>query len=560
MMGLVALIGIVFLLIRSDFLLTFRSFSEAQEAAVVQQDAGKIKEQYKQPSFLILEGEDQPELAETIAKQLKQQGKVVETRPVNQNFTASKEYEGIIVATEQLDDLPDIQPLLTYVKTGGSIFFATRPSPGAGLSSIYQQLGIVEIGPFIETSGIELTQSFLKASHNEVFASENIRNSSLSVRIGNDASVYARSSDGTPLLWETSYGKGSFVFFNGTMLSHSSQKGLLTKGIQLMVPTFIYPVINAKVTALEGFPSPVQGGNKMDSSMTNENYLRHVVWAELQRLEAKYDLNYTASFVLTSGNDHEETNPGDLAKTQENAVIYGRELLRMGGDFGVRGYNQLPTNGMEKAEVQSMFEATHSLMEQALPGYQIRSYIPVSQYNSLSNLQIVKEIFPDLQAVLAEVEQPFMVDEGIAVLPQQIKGFPMNDYAKWIAFNGLFSAGFVSQSIEPQALLHHTNAEAALQDLASYQKQLKDDAPWLRSKTLSDTWSSVQNYEEIIVYEERTKDGINFQVNKLQAPAYFFFTSDRPVTSYENCEVTTIGPNLYLIEANEVTFHIGWEG
>jgi len=560
MMGLVALIGLFFLLIRSDFLLTFRSFSEVQEVAVLQENEEKIKEDYKQASFLILEGEDQPELTKTITSQLKQKGKVVDTRPINQNFLISKEYEGIIVATEQLDDLPDIQPLLTYVETGGSLFFATRPSPGVGLSSIYQQLGIIEIGSFIETSGIELTQPFLKATHNEVFSSEKIVNSSLSVRVGQEASMYAISTEGTPLLWETSYGGGKFVFFNGTMLANPSQNGLLTKGIQLMVPTFIYPVINAKVTALEGFPSPVQEGNNENSNMTNENYLRHGIWAELQRIEAKYDLNYTTSFVLNSGITSEQTNPGELVKTQENAVIYGRELLRMGGEFGVLGYSQLPTSGLEKKDVKSMFQSTYSVMERALPGYQIRSYIPVNQENALANLHAVKEAFPDLQTVLVEVEQPFIEEQGMAVLPKQIKSFPADGYAKWMAFNGLYSTGFVSQSLEPQALLYQMDAEVVLQDLAAYQKQLKENAPWLRSKTLSDTLTSVQNYEDIIIYEERTEDGINFQVNKLKAPAYFFLSSDRPVNSYENCKVTTIGPNLYLIEANEVTFHIGWEG
>ncbi|WP_226528011.1 DUF2194 domain-containing protein [Metabacillus niabensis] len=560
MMGLVSLIGLFFLLIRSDFLLGFQNFNDVQNVPVVKQEKEKINEHYMQPSFLILEGEDQPELAETVASQFKQQGKVVDRRSINQNFPSTSEYEGVIVTTEQLDDLPDIQPLLTYVETGGSIFFATRPSPSVGLSSIYQQLGIVEIGTFIETSGIELTQPFLKAPHNKIFESEDIRNSSLSVRLGKGASLYAKSTDGTPLLWETTYGEGSFVFFNGTILANPSQNGLLTKGIQLAVPSYIFPVINAKVTALEGFPSPVQEGKVKDSTMTNENYLRHVIWAELQRIEAKYDLNYTTSFVMTSGEDSVQSTSLDLAKTQENAVIYGRELLRMGGDFGLRGYNQLPTSGMNKTDVQSMFESTYSLMERALPGYQIRSYIPASQENALSNLKTVKEVFPDLQAVLAMVEQPFIDEEGIAVLPQQIIDFPMDDYAEWIAFNGLFSTGFISQSLEPQALLHQMNAETALQDLVSYQQQLKADAPWLRRKTLSDTWSSVQNYEEMIVYEERTKEGVNFQVNKLRAPAYFFFASDRPVSSYENCKVTSIGPNLYLIEANELTFHIGWEG
>ncbi|TXC75603.1 DUF2194 domain-containing protein, partial [Metabacillus litoralis] len=151
--------------------------------------------------------------------------------------------------------------------------------------------------------------------------------------MGKQASLIAQSSDGTPLLWKSKYGDGKFVFFNGTILADAKQSGLFTKGIQLMVPTFIYPVVNAKVTALEGFPFQTNNNIHKDSGMTNENFMRHVVWSELQRLEAKYDLNYTASFVASSDEMKAETQAFELDRVRENTIVYGRELLRMGGEL-----------------------------------------------------------------------------------------------------------------------------------------------------------------------------------------------------------------------------------
>lgn len=556
MMGFIAVIGMVFIIIRSDLLLNYRHLSEINEQESLVQNKDKLEGVYKQSSFLLLVGDDQPELAQTLEDSLENMGKRVQTRHIRENFTTSKEYDGIIIATENLSDLPDIQPLITYVETGGSVFFATRPAPGVGLSALYQQIGIIEVGAFIETTGVKLTKPFFTSSQNQSYPSEEILNSSLSVRIGKQASLYAKSADDIPLLWTTTYGEGKFVFFNGTMLSDASQSGLFTKGVQLMMPTYIYPIINAKVTALEGFPFPVPEGQHKDvNNMTNDHYIRHVIWAELQRLEAKHDLNYTTSFVTSFNETYEQLQPNEMSQLQENAIIYGRELLRMGGEFGVQGYNNLPLDDMKEADVKLFMQTTADLIENALPGYQIKTYIPVGQEKPLAHASTIQEEFPHLQTVLAAVDQPF-IEDHVAVLPKHIKGNEIDPFSEWKAFNGLITSGFLSQSIHPQTFLTDENGDVTLQDIATFQNQLSKNVPWLRNITLANTAKNVQNYVETIVYEEHTTEGITFHLNQIQAPAFFYFSSDRPVISFENCQVKTIGPNLYLIETNQLTFDI----
>lgn len=555
MMGFVAVIGLIFIIIRSDLLLDYRHLNEDRVEQSLVQNKKDLEDVYAQASFLLLIDDDQPELANTLEDSLENMGKKVETRPISEHFTTLTEFDGIIIATENIHDLPGIQSLITYVQTGGSVFFATRPAPGVGLSALYQQIGMVEMGPFIETTGIELTKPFFASSEEKPFLSDEIRNSSLSVRIGQQASLYAKSEEGIPLLWKTEYGEGKFVFFNGTMLSDPSQNGLFVKGIQLMVPTYIYPIINAKVTALEGFPFPIPKGQHKESNMTNDHYVRHVIWADLQRLEAKYDLNYTASFVASFDDTYEPLQANEMSSLQENAIIYGRELLRMGGEFGVQGYNGLSISDRSKAEVQPLMQTTADLMESSLPGYLVKSYIPIDHQAPLTHLNIIKEIFPNVQTALASVDKPFIQDH-IAVLPKHFNESHVDSFSEWKALNGLLTSGFISQSIHPQSFLYEEEWEGELQEMTSFQKQLSKDVPWLRNMTLANTAKGVQNYVETVVYEEHTEEGITFHLNQIQAPAYFYFSSVQPVTSFENCEVKLIGPDLYLIETNQLTFTI----
>ncbi len=558
MMIFVGIIGLFFMMIRSDLLLKYRYFNEAQPVSTVQSSENN-EASYHQPAFLLLVGEDQPQLVKTLENNLTQMGKKVKTRPINENFTTSTEYEGIIIATEKIDDLPDIQSLLSYVETGGSIFFAIRPSPGSGLASLYQQIGMVEMGAFIETSGIELTEPFFTSSEGQSFPSDDIRNSSLSARIGKQASLIAQSSDGTPLLWSSKYGDGKFVFFNGTILADASQSALFTKGIQLMVPTFIYPVVNAKVTALEGFPFQTNNNIHKDSGMTNENFMRHVVWSELQRLEAKYDLNYTASFVAANDEMKAEKQAFELDRVRENTIVYGRELLRMGGELALQGYTNAPIEGLEVSAVKQQMTMTSDQLEQSLPGYEIKTYIPVKQSDHLTHYTVIKDVYPDLQTIMTDVEKPSLFDQNTAVLPRQLQGFQVDSYSKWLAYNGLFTTGFLSHAVTPQLLLQDEDVDDYLQQFSELQSNLKKDVPWLRYVKVSDTLDDVQNYVENIVTEEHTNDEITFHLNKLNAPAYFFFSSEKPVSSVENGKITNVGQNLYLIETNQLTFTIRLE-
>lgn len=560
MIGFVGLMGVLFILIRSDYLLDYRHFSETTATKVVESNSELLTNSYPQPTFLVLTSSDQTKISDSVTETVEQLGKKVDLVDIGDELDLSNaDYDGILIATENLDSLTNLEELITYVEQGGSVFFTVRPSPGTALSSLYQRLGMIEVGSFIETYGIELSEPYFKDSFSQSFHSEKIINSSLSVRLENKATVYAASSDGLPLFWSTRYGQGRFIMFNGTILSDSSQNALLIQGIQKMVPNLIYPVINAKVTALKGFPFPISGGKHKSGGNTNEEYFQQVIWAEMQRLEAKYDLNYTASFVSSFDTDPNSSNANDLSSTQENLVTIGRELLRMGGEMGVQGFNHLPLSKKSTLDVKAEMNKVSTVMQEAIPGYQVKSYIPVNQVDPFAHLQQVQDGFPELSVILADVNKP-VVKNRFSILPTTMNGYETNEYSNWLIVNEVAKSGYFSQSLSLEPFVYSDSFEQMKTEFSLFQSNIRTEVPWLRSLTLSQTAQALPQYTQTKIYEENKDNEVTYHLTRFSSPAFFYFYTEAGIRDTENCKMTKIGSNLYLIKAEKPTFTIRLDG
>lgn len=560
MIGFVSLLGFVFILIRSDYLLDYRYFNESSKVHVEEAGIEELAAAYSKPSLLVLTSDDQASISASILSTIKELGKNAIAAKIGEELKlTNKEYEGIIIATESLDDIHDLEELLTYVEKGGTVFFAIRPSPGTALSTLYQRLGMIEVGSFIEATGIELAQPIFKETFSKSFPSEKIINSSLSVRLSNTVTIYATSSDSLPLFWSTTYGGGKFIMFNGTILSDPSQQALLIQGIQKMSSHLIYPVMNARVTALKGFPFPIVGGKHLNKGMTNEEYFQQVIWADMQRLEAKYDLNYSASFVASHQDNPTLVEPDEVSTTQEGLITYGRELLRMGGEIGVQGFNHHPINQDNSVDVEKSMNDVAIQLKNALPDYPITSYIPVDQGDPLTYIDKVQNAFPGLRTILADVSK-HTVENQLTVLSTTIDGFETDEYSNWIIVNELAKRGYFSQTLSLEPFVYNNTFERVKQSFSLFQNDLQADAPWLRSLTLSQAADALPNYTETEIYEEVNKNEVTFHLSRFSSPSYFYFYTEAGIADTENCQLSKIGTNLYLVEAKQLSFTIRLDG
>ena len=537
----IAIIGLSFLIARSDFVLKYKYFNEPAGEAVLQQ---KVSASQKIPAYLLLTGPDQATLQKSLKERLELMGKAVVTQSIS-SIKSEKDltgYTSVVVATEQLELLEETDIMLRFVKNGGSLFLAVRPSPGPILSNLYQPLGLVEMGHFIETTGIQLEQPFFGEEGDTAFSSDTITNSSLSVRLSNNAELFASSSTGIPLLWKALYGKGRFVVFNGTMFASMMDQALFVKGIQQSSENVIMPVVNARVTELSGFPFFVPDGKDLSPSYTNRDYYRTVVWPELQRIESKYDLNYTASYLAP---EEVALSGSEQSLVLDELEFYSRELLRMGGEIAVQEAVSATTEQVSKSMENSLLH-----IQKIMPDYPVRSLVS-------SSTEANGELMEDVSAMLVPGVYMKRIEET-TLLPKTINGFDLDDSKRWTLFNEVVSSGFYAHSLHPYRFIEEGNAEKQMAAFAGFQQIINSQIPWMRPLTLSKSSDAAYPYISSDLYEEQQGDTLTFSATakKENMHSYYYFSTHKSILKTENCEVEKIGEDLYLVAAEELNFSI----
>lgn len=567
-MVFVLLIGTFLVVVKSEQFLNYKDVNKPFNLEGDSIYNAKVSEKIRntQGSYLIISDSSSKiesrygELFSTVLLQLKKQYKQVD---VNDKITDFSSYKGIIIATENLSKLKQINQLIDYSKEGGSLFFAVRPSPSSTLSAIYQTLGIVELGDFIQTNGIELSTPLLSSEGRTSFVSESIQNSSLSIRLNDEVNVLAVSSDKLPLLWETKLEKGKLVVFNGSMLNDYSNRSLFIKALSVMTDEFIYPIINAKVTAIEGFPFPIPNGlapSLVDSeSQSTRDFYRKQWWLEMQRLESKFDLNYTAGYVVSYDEDFIPFKPQQFSDNQEDLVRFGKELVKMGGELAIQSYSEQPLSEVQTSGIFSMVKDMKNRVDHALPGYPMISMILPDEQFHLSDYKNVLTNMPEIKTVLANTETT-QVKEDIVILPKTSLGYDSSPKSEWIIQNELYASGYYAQSVTPQYFLEKdTSFHESMQEFQQTQEAIQDEAPWLKGLRLTMVHFKAKAYIETEILEERTEKGVKFYSTVFSESQSFFFNTTKRITYTSNCDVKKIAKNLYLIEANQANFEIGLE-
>lgn len=527
--GFIALFGFIFILIRSDVVLKFPLFSESNPTSIQSQSVSRADGMLD--SYLILSSTNDELLAERLQERFRSIGKESTLKNIEQ-LTSLTDEKTVIIATEHLERLEDRDILLDYVEKGGTVLFATRPSPSDRLMEMYRQIGIIEIGSFVETTGIRLTSPFFEEDAAKSFESDRLLNSSLALRIDPEATLLATSSQDLPLLWSKTYGEGRFIVFNGTMLSEFNQQALLFLGLAQGEP-MLRPILNAEVTTLQGFPFLASNERLVTKSMTDRDYFRNVFWADVQRLGAKYGLNY----VLATTSPSLNPTPATSAYS-EDLALYGRETLRSGGEIAV--------SGSSSEEIR----ATKTQFDYALPGLTIKS-------SYMTDGETAQGVFDDHTTEVGTASFPIKTD-AVVQLPSTPLDFSDTDWTTWTLFNELVTSGSVSMTLSPQEITSQTEGEALVTAFQSVLDEQRRDIPWLRSMKASDVAQN-HHFFEGHVYVSQSENRYTYTLDEVAGETYFYLQSSREIEEVAQCEVERIGPDLYLVKTEALSFSIRLE-
>ncbi|MGG1662612.1 DUF2194 domain-containing protein [Brevibacillus sp. NRS-1366] len=599
-LAIVVILGIAIETTRSQFILQVSSnkASGSEDAIAAPKQNGISQAELAllpKERFLILQDsqdESSGEIAENIKQVLAYMKKEFDVVDVTQFSNPDPKYMTIIVTSENINQIADLDGVMQYVNEGGTVFFTRTPEFNDGLYRIYRKLGINEMDYPVMTKGIKMTSNLLIQGRDAQIGEDLIFNSSIPVELDKQSTIHAITSHQLPLMWDTPYGKGRFMLYNGTNLSASMNRGLIAGAISILNPDFIYPVFNMKVMYIDDFPAPFRQGIDpniyQDYKKEIPDFYRDIWWPDMIKLAADYDVTYTGAIIKTY-NDRVEPPFEDQEGTDTNNLItYGRDLVKLGGELGIHGYNHqsLVTDQERVKELEYNAWPNEESMEQALgelsdytkrvfSNYAIRVYVPPSNVMGEEGREALKNTFPDIKIIASlyaesangqEYVQEFSVaDDGIVEMPRITSGYAHTDLNNWYVTNAVSSIGVFSHFIHPDDILDAKRSKELTWPVLSKQfrllmKDLYEDYPWLRSMTASDGGAELVHYVGTKVYVEHKDNKIIGYMNDFSKEMYYFLRTDKKMTSLKNCTVVKIDEGVYLVHATGTKFEIGLEG
>ncbi|GAA0181260.1 DUF2194 domain-containing protein [Clostridium sediminicola] len=501
----------------------------------------------------------------------------------NINFN---KYENIITTFEYFESSPKFPLLFDYVKNGGRWLLAIRPVETDFLLKHENILGIENTNYLVDTPGINLLDNILLNSKGTQIKEDFIENSSLNVTLTESANLHAKSIDGTPLLWDIDYGNGKIVFFNGTMLTEKINRGLITGSLSFLNDDFIYPIINTEVNFIDDFPAPVPEGFspsiKEEYNITTKDFYREVWWPDIQKFGFNYDLKYTGLIIQNYSNKVTPPfNDIDSKKGKESLAIYGKELLELGGELGIHGYNHqsLAPEGYIKEDlgynpwaseddmVLAIKEVT-SFAHSVFSKYNLSVYVPPSNVLSPMGRNALIKAMPNLKMIAGvyiqeasgdAYEQEFELKDGIIEFPRLTSGYHYDEEYLWSTINGVSSLGVFSHFIHPDDILDIERASGKTWKMLSEEFNSilalpHKRYPWLNNCTGSEAVYETKKFIEFQPYIKKSENEISIVIDNFRENISFIFTTQKKITKQKGCEVKKLYENTYLIKAKGSKF------
>lgn len=595
----VAILGITIETTRSQFILQMSSNPSRSSAVQINEEkqnaiSQKEIEALVPEKFLILyhsQDESSNAITRNIEQVLRYMKKEYDLADVKQFSQVDPKYMTVIVTIENLDAITNLDGIMQYTHNGGNVFFARMPRYNDSLYRIYRKLGINAMSDPIETSGIRMTSNLLIQGQDAEIGEGAIFNSSIPVELDKQTKVHAVSANSLPLLWEAPYGQGTFMVYNGTNLNSSMNRGLIAGAISVINPDFLYPIFNMKVMYIDDFPAPFRQG--IEPTIYSEykkdipTFFRDIWWPDMIKLGADYDVTYTGAIIQTYNDRVAPPFSEEEDTDTNNLIIYGRDLLKVGGELGIHGYNHqsLVTDQAiashyeykawpDEVSMAASLSVLNRYIKKAFPSYDIQVYVPPSNVMGEEGRQALRKSFPQAKVIASlyaesennhEYIQEFTVaEDGIVEMPRITSGYSHTDITDWYITNAITSIGVFSHFVHPDDILDKDRSEnktwpVLLEDFRVMLKELHQQYPWLRSQTASEGSQTLESFVQTDVYVEHKKNKMTGYMNDFSKDMYFILRTDKKITYLKNCQAEKIDEGVYLVHATSAKFEIGLE-
>lgn len=519
------------------------------------------------------------DIRDNMTKTLDYMKKAYKTVPISKMPADLADYKNVVIGFSNLEEAGEMNLLMDYVAKGGRVFFAIRPELTDSFYEIYRSLGIYEAGDdYEDAEGIKMDSDLLLKSRNLTIDDDFIYNSALAVHLDESCRVYASSIDGIPLLWSTKYGKGTIMVLNGTMLDDKLNRGIITGALSYLNEDYIYPIMNSKVVYIDDFPAPFPEGNAEyiynDYNRSTAAFFRDIWWPDVEQIATKNDVKYTGLLIETYNNHVKPPFNDRLAK--ENLKIYGRDLIKSGGEIGIHGYNhqsltldqdQVEDLGYKAWESEQDMVASlkelQAFFHSIFPNYRLRTYVPPSNVLSETGKKAIHEAIPSID-ILASLYikdeenisyiQEYEVGKTFIELPRLTSDYHYNDENKWTIANSATLSGIFSHFIHPDDILDPDRNEG--DNWAELSKQygamisdVKKKFPWMRAMTASESAENLKSFLNSQVYLNQQDNRIEAYINHFSGQLDFMLRSDKQIKKIAGGSFVKASDDRYIVHA-----------
>src|SRR5690606_13679842 len=338
---------------------------------------------------------------EKVYSYLKQPYTVLDTASDELSYDACQ----AVIMTASIEVLTDsITELEQYIHDGGYVFFARMDHPGPVFTKLYRKLGIVNYWYVVGNDDIHFTSNLLIGQKDALFTDDFFYNDSISVELDHNSEMLAKGKNQTPIAWRYEHGEGAVLVYNGNNLFTKSNRGLVVGAISMLIPDYIYPIFNAKLFYIDDYPAPMTTEERKEiKEEYNRNvatFFKEIWWPDMIKLAKNYDLKYTAVAI----EDYNEAIKAPLPKYRQedltNLIVFGREVLKTGGEVGIHGYNHQPLQFRQDIadeydyvvwnsyeDMEASIREVLSYTQSAFPNYNVVSYVPPSNILSAEGRQ-----------------------------------------------------------------------------------------------------------------------------------------------------------------------------
>ena len=590
---IVAALGIFFQLNRLDVFLHINPWinnASMGEAAGIEDYAGLPREKV----LVIYDaGEVQSVLRRhMIEKILTEQKKEAVRLPLHQAEGLPEDFGGIVVATNRLKDIPCLPEIEQYVAEGGTVLVLSQLQDDLLTDSLRQKLGVLSVGQEHSAYGVRVPGNMYIGLQGFGFDSAVYSTSIAEARLSPESEVEVTSADGQPVVWSHRDGKGRYFVCNKRERDDKNSYGMYTAMLGQLHEDYVYPVINMKLYFIDDFPSPVPEGKferiYQETGMNTADFYRKLWWPEMLDNGEKYNVKYTGLVIESYGSQVKgEFAPLSDGSARLGLIVYGRELLKAGGELGIHGYNHqslapagygqdhLGYNTWEsQTDMEESLRELKRYIEEVYPGYEIHSYVPPSNILSPEGKKALKNVFPELRvyaslynglATAKEYFQNFRVNEdGTCEIPRVSSGYVPLPEDEWENYNVINYNGVFSHFVHPDEMFYEESQELTWEKMKKGMGDFLSDVNtrfgWLEPATASEGADIMENYFAMDYRLERSPQGLKIHCWNFSRPVTFILRSRKGIVSVQGGRVQKVQEDAYVLTVEQPEFAVEWAG